>query len=166
MGDLQNATITVAAIEEDGNRDNIKVKSTLGQTYSFFKEKQDKTLSLAYRQMGDMDIKVGSTVDIAYDKTPNERYPKYPYKNIKSFRETNVRPIEAEGQPTVEEYKDNEEEKTLGMVRHGVVTAMIQKGIPKEEIFSTAEEYVNFIMTGVAKEAEGSDDVDVSNIPL
>lgn len=99
---LLRATITIDEIIEKGNR--ISVKPTAGPKFSFFKTKQDGTESMAYRQMQDMELKSGMTVNIGYDETPGDFQGKaITYRNIKHFSEA---AIQVQNEPNFDQIRE------------------------------------------------------------
>jgi hypothetical protein len=74
--DLQRKTITIAAIEAKNGR--VSITDQNGEKYSFFQNKQDKTISKAYESYCDFKLAVNSIIDIGYKENGQ-------YKNIANF---------------------------------------------------------------------------------
>jgi hypothetical protein len=156
---LLESTIT---IEEMTDKEKlVKIKSKEGRTYNVFKTKRDGKPTMAYQQITDMGLQSGSRVDVGYNDSQftNNSGAQVTSHNIAFFREASV-----QGKPETD--KPDWDEISRGKVRHGVVTAMIQAGKEKDEIFKTTEDYVKYIMGEVQAEANGEPEVDVSDLPF
>jgi hypothetical protein len=163
MSDLQQATITIDSITEKGNR--VSIKTTSGGSYSFFKKKQDGTPSVAAKQLTDMELKSGMTVDIAYDTSAGEFQGKsITYKNIKSFREPSIQVGEPQHKVPaflkVEPKADNRDyfAENWGKCRYGFLLEMYKKDVSLDKAKQQSSDWADVAMS--------KREIDVSDIPF
>lgn len=160
MGDLMKATITLA---DDpiikGNR--ISIKAISGGSYSFFKTKQDGTLSVAYSAMESMGLKKDMTVNIAYDTSEGEfNGKKITYKNIKAFQEPSIQIGEPTPRPETQKSGVDWDAISWGKCRHAFLIEAYKKGLPLTDAKEESAEWADVSM------AKKEEDVDVSEIPF
>lgn len=148
---LQNATITIAGVEDKGVQ--LKVKGSDGKTYSFFKKKQDGQNSVAYSQWKDMELEVGSTVAIGF-KTASKTFDDgktVEFRNIMSFREADgapapKAPVHSKTEPTAPvvvkpattpQRSMHDDEFGWRLAIHGFVNGLLAGGMKPAEITRT-----------------------------
>jgi hypothetical protein len=115
MPDNQSKIIEIAKVDmkmfDSGTQ--YKITTTTNEKYKFYDKKKDGNPTVAFKQFQDMELKIGSTVDVWYKEEVKE-YEGKPYTDrlIASFKEASGKPaqtaIKTPSQPKYEatELKD------------------------------------------------------------
>ena len=139
--DLQNKTINVVKIEPTAT--NVKVTDQDGIQYSFFRNKQDGSISKAQETFNNLGVKLNDVMDIGFKINGN-------YKNITIFKTPTNQAAESVAPfVTPAEVKDKQDVVAAGKVRHGfaIEAYKMGKGLTPATV-TGIDKWVEYVMTG------------------
>lgn len=91
---LYNADIIITKIEDDGSK--IKIEDNKKDYYSFFKNKKEGNPSAAYSTFQQLNVRVGSSVQVAFSLVP---YKDKQLRSIVKFKPAGSSPVSSPTMP-------------------------------------------------------------------
>ena len=169
---LLEKAITISAVEAKTAKNGkifFKIKDQEGKSYMLWQTIKDGSNSKAFEALNPLPNQgLGQLVKITYKEEESDYQGKsITYRTIVMIES----PAQALGQVTPSQTPPTppaEDEKVIGMVRHGIAVQAYAKGKElNQETVNEINKWVDYIITGKIKADEvGEDEVDMSDIPF